>query len=115
VTREREQRAWGDEAEPAARPPQWSKEHRRLERARVTRLNRLPGPFLRFSDRGPWQAASVTVLQAVVVIGLALVGCRVAVGEWFPPYVAVVALALSVLVTALNRRVNARAERPGQP
>ena len=115
MTREREQRAWGDEAEPAVRPQQWSKEHRRLERARVTRLNRLPGPFLRFSDRGPWQAASVTLLQAALVIGLALVGCRVVVGDWFPPYVAIVALGLSVLVTAVNRSVNSRTEGPGRP
>ena len=96
--------------EPAA-PEPWSKEHRRAERARIARLNRLPGPFQGYADRGRRQVLAVNVLQAVLVIGATLVGCRVVTGDWFPRYVAVVALGLSVLVTAVNRSVNSRAEQ----
>lgn len=95
-------------------PELWSKEHRRAERARIARLNRLPGPFQAYADRGRGQVLLVHLLQAAIVVGVALLVCRLATGEWLPRYVAVVALGVSVLLTALNRSANSRAVRDGR-
>lgn len=90
-------------------PRAFSKEHRQAERARIARLNRLPGPFQAYADRGRREVVAVNLLQALIVVAVTLVACRAVTGEWFPRYVAIVALGVSVTVTALNRRANARA------
>jgi hypothetical protein len=89
-------------------PERFSKEHRRQERARIARLNRLPGPFQAYADRGRRQVLVVHALQATLVVGLTLLLCKAVTGDWFPRYVAIVALAVSVVLTAVNRSVNAR-------
>ena len=103
-------------AEPAApRPERFSREHRRAERARVTRLGRLPGPFMTFADRGRPQAALVWLLQwtLLIVVGLGL--CRLVTGDWLPTYAGVVVLALAIGLQSLNRSINLRAEKRAAP
>lgn len=94
-------------------PELWSKEHRRAERARIARLNRLPGPFQPYADRGRREVVLVHLLQAAIVVAVALLACKAVTGDWFPRYVAIVALGVSVLVTAVNRSTNSRAARSG--
>lgn len=89
-------------------PVQWSKEHRQQERARISRLNRLPGPFQAYADRGRRQVVVVNLIQAAIVVVLTLAVAKLATGDWFPRYVAVVALAVSVAATAFNRWANSR-------
>ena len=98
-------------AESGPAPDRFSREHRRAERARVTRLGRLPGPFMAFGDRGRPQAALVWLLQWGLVLLVGLGGCRLVTGQWLPRYAAVVVLVCAVGLQALCRRVNVAAEQ----
>ena len=101
--------------EPAAQPERFSKEHRRAERARVTRLGRLPGPFMAFGDRSRGHAVLVWLLQFSLVIGVGLGLCRLVTGDWLPAYAGVVVLALAIGLQSLNRSANLRAEKRAAP
>ena len=98
----------------AVEPERFSKEHRRQQRARVTRLGRLPGPFQAFGNRSKANGAIVWVLQALLVLAVALPVLKLATGRWLPPYAGVVVLALALGLQALCRKVNLKAEREGK-
>ena len=97
--------------EPAAQPERFSKEHRRAERARVTRLGRLPGPFMAFGDRSRGHAVLVWLLQWTLLVAVGLSLCRLVTGDWLPSYAGVVVLALAIALQSLNRSINLRAEK----
>lgn len=91
-------------------PEPFSREHRQAERQRQARLSRLP--FLYdFSLRGPRQTVLATVLQAALVIGVALLPAKLATGRWLPTGITLVVLAVAIAVTWLSRYLNARAGR----
>jgi hypothetical protein len=94
----------------AWKPP--TKEERRAERARIVRHSRLPGPFFDYAQRGKREARLVSLLQIVLAVGLTLLVARLVTGEWFPPFVALAALAVSYAIQGANRFFNARAGRP---
>jgi hypothetical protein len=100
-------------AEPGA-PERFSKEHRREQRVRVTRLGRLPGPFQAFGNRSRRHAALVWVLQGLLVLAVALPVLRLVTGQWLPSYAGVVVLALALALQSACRKVNLRAEREGR-
>jgi hypothetical protein len=102
-------------AERAEQPQRFSKEHRRAERARVTRLGRLPGPFMAFADRGRPQAAVVWLLQWTLLVAVGLTLCRLVTGDWLPRFAGVVVLALAIGLQSLNRSINLRAEKRPSP
>lgn len=86
------------------------KDFRRAERARISRLNRLPGPLRTWADGGRPQAVLVALLQAALVIAVGLGLLKVLTGEWLPRYAALVVLALAVASQAVCRAVNKRAD-----
>ena len=91
------------------RPP-LDREARRAARARLQRLSRLP--FLYdFALRGSGSAALATLVQVVLAIGLAVLGCYLVTGEPLPRYGALAALGVAVLLQAVSRYLNARAGR----
>ena len=91
-------------------PQPFSKEHRKAERQRLSRLSRLP--FLYdFSLRGPRQALLAVLVQAALVIGIVLVPARLLTGRWLPPGITLVVLAVAFAVTWLSRYLNAKAGR----
>lgn len=98
-------------ASPVPPPERFSKEHRRAERARVTRLGRLPGPFLSFGDRSRSHAALVWVLQWTLLLVVGLGALKVLTGQWLPRYASIVVLALALGLQSLNRAVNLRAQK----
>lgn len=90
--------------------PALDKAARRRERARSNRLSRLP--FLYdFAQRGTPQVIVATVLQAALVVVLALVPVRLLSGSWLPPGAAIVVLAVAFALQAGCRYLNARAGR----
>ncbi len=97
-------------ASPAPPPERFSREHRRAERARVTRLGRLPGPFLAFGDRSRGHAALVWVLQWTLLLVVGLGALKLLTGQWLPRYASIVILALAIALQSLNRSINLRAE-----
>ena len=103
-----------DDAVSGSGPERFSKEHRREQRARVTRLGRLPGPFQTFGNRGKPQAALVWVLQGLLVLAVALPVLKLATGQWLPPFAGVVVLALALVLQAACRKVNLKAEQEGR-
>jgi uncharacterized membrane protein YcaP (DUF421 family) len=91
-------------------PPPFSKEHRKAERARINRLSRLP--FLYdFALQGKPQTVLAGLVQVVLAIGLALVVAQLLTGQWFPRWVALIALAIAFGLQAVSRYLNARAGR----
>jgi hypothetical protein len=86
--------------------PQW----RRAERRRIARQTRLPDPFRSWGDRSRAHAAAVVVAQMVLVVVLTLTLMRVTTGTWLPRYAAVAALAVALVVQAVCRRINQRAD-----
>ena len=96
-------------AEDAARPA-YDRAARRAERARITRLSRLP--FLYdLALRGPAQAFLATLLQVLLVIAVVLVPAKLLTGQWLPPLVGFVVLAVAFGLQGLCRYLNARAGR----
>lgn len=95
---------------PPVERPLHDKEWRRAERRRIARLNRLPGPFRDYADRGRPQAIAVNVLQGLIAIAIGLLVLRTATGQWLPAYSAVVVLAVAVGLQAVCRSVNKRAD-----
>jgi predicted nucleic acid-binding Zn ribbon protein len=95
-------------------PERFSKEHRRQQRARVTRLGRLPGPFQTFGNRSRGHAALVWILQALIVLAVALPLLKVITGQWLPPFAGVVVLALALALQSACRKVNLKAEQEGR-
>ncbi len=96
---------------PDAAPKRFSQEHRKAQRARVTRLGRLPGPFQSFGNRSRARAALVWLLQGLLVLAVALPVLRLTTGQWLPRYAGIVVLALALVVQSACRRVNLRAEQ----
>ena len=92
-----------------ARPlddPDW----RRAERRRIARLNRLPDPFRTWGDRSRAHGMAVAALQMLLAIALTLPLLRLTTGQWLPPYAAVVALGVAVVLQGVCRSVNRRAD-----
>ena len=95
---------------PVPERPLHDKEWRKAERRRIARLNRLPDPFRSWADRSRGHAAAVNVLQGLIAIAIGLVLMRVTSGQWLPPYSAVIVLGIAVLLQAVCRSVNRRAD-----
>jgi hypothetical protein len=95
-------------------PERFSKEHRRQQRARVTRLGRLPGPFQAFGNRSRAHGALVWIVQGLLVLAVALPLLKLFTGQWLPPYAGVVVLALALVLQSACRKVNLKAEREGE-
>ncbi len=102
-------------AEPAPQPARFSKEHRRAERARLTRLGRLPGPFMAFGDRSRGHAALVWALQWTLLLVVGLGALKLLTGQWLPRYASIVVLTLALALQSLNRSINLRAEKRTSP
>ena len=83
---------------------------RRAERARSTRLSRLPFLY-EFALRGTPQVVVATLLQAALAVILALVPIQLLSGQWLPPGAAIVVLAVAFAIQAGCRSLNARAGR----
>lgn len=90
--------------------PAYDRAARRAERARITRLSRLP--FLYdLALRGPAQAVLATLVQVLLVIAVVLVPAKLVTGQWLPPLIGFVVLAVAFALQALCRYLNARAGR----
>jgi hypothetical protein len=97
-------------AEAGAERASFDKAARRAERARTTRLSRLP--FLYdFAQRGTPQVIVATLVQATLAVVVALVPIKVLSGQWLPPGAAIVVLAVAFALQAGCRYLNARAGR----
>ena len=98
----------------ASGPERFSKEHRREQRARVTRLGRLPGPFQTFGNRSKAHGAAVWILQGLLVLAVALPVLELLTGQWLPPFAGIVVLALALVLQWACLKVNLKAEREGR-
>lgn len=103
-----------DSTDAATAPERFSKEHRREQRARVTRLGRLPGPFQTFGNRSRAHGALVWILQALIVLAIALPVLRLVTGQWLPPFAGVFVLAVALVFQSACRRANLKAEKEGR-
>lgn len=90
--------------------PRYNREARQAERARLSRLGKLP--FLYdFSLQGRGQAIAAVLLQGALAFALGLGFMRLVSGEWLPPYAAIAVLAAALGMQAISRFLNARMGR----
>lgn len=101
-------------ADAESAPERFSKEHRREQRQRVTRLGRLPGPFQTFGNKSRAHGAAVWVLQGLLVLAMTLPILKLVTGQWLPPFAGVVVLGVALVLQSTCRKVNLRAEKEGR-
>ena len=88
----------------------FDRDARRAERARISRLSRLPFLY-EFSLQGRAQAVTAVLVQTALAIALALVPLKLLTGQWLPIGAALVVLASAFGLQFLARYLNARAGR----
>lgn len=90
--------------------PAFDKAARQAERARTTRLSRLP--FLHdYALQGRTQQVVATLVQAALVVVPVLGLAKPLTGSWLPTGITFVVLGVAFAVTWLSRYLNARAGR----
>ena len=97
-----------------AGPERFSKEHRREQRQRLTRLGRLPGPFQSFGNRSRAHGALVWVLQGLLVLAVTLPVLKLVTDQWLPPFAGVLVLGVALALQSACRKVNLKAEKEGR-
>ena len=97
-----------DVPEPAG--PRYDRAARQAERARLSRLGKLPFLY-EFSQQGRPQAIAAVLLQGALAFAVGLGFVRLVTGDWLPPFAAIAVLAAALGLQAVSRFLNARVGR----